>query len=447
MKSASPFSDFTITPSPGAPLTGDRPADGTGSRSPMALAQRLPQGISVETGDALLADILGRNSSLFSADMAAHRAELREVIGGTRLLVAGGAGSIGRAFIRAVLKYRPAAVDVVDPSENSLVALIRNVRSSSPDLATRLTTYSIGIGSVEFAAFMAAADRYDYVINFAALKHVRAERDPYSMMRLLQVNVAANELLLQLTAGRLPRRYFAVSSDKAVNPANVMGASKALMERLYLSPRNPGSFTSARFANVAFSDGSLLDGFLRRFEQGQPLAAPQDIRRYFISAGEAAEICLLACFLARDREIAVPRMTPELHAQSLTAVAEMACRRLGYEPVRCETPAEAVRRARARAPGDPWWPCFFAPTDTSGEKDLEEFASSREECDTARFTGLVVITKPLQSPPERLQHCLEQIAGLYRAGRWTREQILEAVRTGVPELRYVDRTANLDQKM
>lgn len=396
---------------------------------------------------AMLADILGRDESLFRADIEAHRSSLSNIIRGTRLLVIGGSGSIGQAFVRAVLPFEPAALHVVDPNENSLVELVRSIRCGPTKAPDEFVTYSIPVESRECEMLVQSQPAYDYILNFAALKHVRAERDPLTLMRLLRVNVLANSLLLAAARDRAPRRIFAVSSDKAVNPASAMGASKALMERLLISATNATSFSSTRFANVAFSDGSLLEGFLHRFAKRQPLAAPSDIRRYFISPDEAGEMCLAACFLAHDREIFVPRLDPARNMKTLSEVAERVCRVMGYEPLPCGSEEEAITLAQSLTGSERAWPCFFASSRTSGEKPFEEFWSDQETIDERRFAQITVVTRPLQTEEGRLRECLRRLEALYLSGRWTREDLLQTIRLGVPEFAHVDRVENLDQKM
>jgi FlaA1/EpsC-like NDP-sugar epimerase len=391
--------------------------------------------------------VLGRDSSFMKEDMDTTTPNLLETIRGTRILVIGAAGSIGGSFVSELIKFLPKAVHLVDISENNLAEVVRTLRSAGSQIPDDFQTYSIDYSAPEMFALL-AAQKYDYVLNFSALKHVRSERDPYTLMRLLQVNVVGNDRLLDALEGQAGlKRVFSVSSDKSVRSANLMGASKAFMERVFLARADQISFTSARFANVAFSDGSLLCGFRHRLEKGQPLSAPSDIRRYFISHKEAGQLCLLSCFAGQNREILFPKFQPESDMVSFDEIARKFLKGEGYEPVECESDAEAVKKAAERKDSDNWWPCHFSKSDTSGEKAYEEFTDPGESVDNERFKRVGVVTSPLYHGREVLDKAIDDLKSLRTKGQWTKEELVRIVKDAVPEIDHVESDKNLDQKM
>ena len=394
---------------------------------------------------ALLAQILGRKMSLFQADVEANRKVLGESVQGKSLLIIGAAGSIGSSFVHQVASYQPGKLHLVDLSENNLAELVRDLRSSEITLPEDFATFSVALGTPEFAALLASQPPYDVVMNFSALKHVRAERDPFTLMRLLHTNVLAfGELLNALSE---ETRVFSVSSDKAVNPANIMGSSKWLMEQLMWASGLKTS--SARFANVAFSDGSLLYSFLRRLEKNQPLSAPSDVRRYFISHREAGQLCLLACFLGESREVFVPRLKPETDLMSFADIARTVLTSQGLKALACGSEAEAKAAMRARGGERDPWPCHFMTSDTSGEKAFEEFYTSVDEVDTGRFAHIGVVQEAAPSPAQRtqLELLLTELSALRSQDNWTKADLVSLVKEAVPSLEHQETHKNLDQKM
>ncbi len=396
--------------------------------------------------DRLLAQILRRRESLFRADLEAHETALSERIAGARVLVLGAAGSIGAAFVLQLLGHRPRTLHLVDLSENNLVELIRHLRSSLVPLPADLRTLPIGLGSRELAAFLDAERHYDYVLNFAALKHVRSEKDPHSLYRMVRTNAYDVHLLLDRLAAAPPLKFFSVSSDKAVNPESAMGATKALMERVLLRHAGRIPVAAARFANVAFSDGSLLHGFRQRLEKRQPLAAPLDVQRYFISPEEAGQLCLLACFLAENREIFIPRLERSAHLLTFAEIAELFLASHGLVARRCAS-EEQARDLAARLGEQPSeWPCYFFTSDTTGEKAVEEFFSAAEAVDWSRYRALGVVSPPAL-PDAAVDASLHAFEELGRAARWSKETILAALRLAVPELRHDEKGRSLDERM
>ncbi|MBF0461203.1 MAG: polysaccharide biosynthesis protein [Magnetococcales bacterium] len=402
----------------------------------------------------LLSRILGRKESLLHADMANHRAQLAATIARSRILVTGAAGSIGSAFVEQLVDFAPAALHLVDPSENNLVELVRTLRSSDRTIPDDFRTWAIGMGTREFSHFLAAAQPYDTVVNFAALKHVRSERDPLTLMRLIHTNIFALHDMLEHLSRTPPQRCFSVSSDKAVNPENAMGASKAFMEAILWHHAGRMSCTSARFANVAFSDGSLLHGFVSRWQKGQPLSAPEDVRRYFISQQEAGQLCLLACFLGNNRELFIPRLNPAADLHSFAEIAQLFLAAKGCRPRLCHSEAEAKARARemrqptqAGASGPQEWPCYFSRSDTSGEKMVEVFFADHEPVDFGRYQALGVIAQPSFAGSPAVEAALAQLRRIRQSDTWQCAEMIEALQQVVPSLRHAPMEKNLDQKM
>ncbi len=393
--------------------------------------------------DALLAGILGRSRSFFADDMATEADRLKGAIAGRRLLVVGAAGSIGAAFVRQVVRFRPAALHLVDANENALVELVRDLRSSPMAMPGDFLTASVDYGRPEFARFAIDHAPYDAFVNFAAMKHVRAERDVYSLLRMIDVNVESLKRCLDLAPRLGFSRVFSVSTDKSVRPANLMGATKNLMEKLLFQDGLAATATSARFANVAFSAGSLLEGFESRFAKGQPLSAPTDVRRYFISEREAGELCLLACFLGETRQVLFPKLQPARHLLSLADIAVQFLAHHGYEPRFCASEREAID---AGGPSGRQWPCYFAPSDTTGEKPVEEFHRTTDVIDEDRFRAAGVAR---ETPPDPgvIETFLAEIARIRAGSGWTKAAVTVAIRAAVPELVHKELGRNLDQKM
>lgn len=392
---------------------------------------------------SLLTRVLGRSSSLFQNDVEGAQTHLNEAIGGASVLIIGAAGSIGSAFVKQLAAYAPAKLHLIDLSENNLVEVVRSLRSSSVALPADFASYAIVLGSPEFDAFLSAQKPYDYVMNFSALKHVRSERDPYTLMRLLHTNVLA---LADLTRNLDAKtRLFSVSSDKAVNPANLMGSSKALMERVLWG--GPQKSSSARFANVAFSDGSLLHSFEQRLAKGQPLAAPTDVRRYFISEQEAGQLCLLAC-LGAEREVFVPKLSPETDLYSFADIAQIVLAAHSLTPVIFENEDEAKAAADELSQTSNQWPCCFSASDTSGEKAFEEFYSEGDAVDHERFEQVAVVQETFsEQEKQSLETVLESLKEVRSKGSWSKTDLVKLVKDAVPTLKHQETFKNLDQKM
>jgi FlaA1/EpsC-like NDP-sugar epimerase len=390
--------------------------------------------------------LIGRNHALFADDVAAGEDRLRELVGSSRFLLLGGAGSIGQAVAKEIFKRGPRKLHVVDLSENNLVELVRDLRSSLGYIAGDFRTFALDIGSAEYDAFMQHDGAYDYVLNLSALKHVRSEKDPFTLMRMIGVNILNTEkTLLQSIAGGVTK-YFCVSTDKAANPVNLMGASKRIMEMFLMRRSLELEVSTARFANVAFSDGSLLHGFDQRMQKRQPLVAPLDVRRYFLTPQESGELCLMSCMLGENRDIFFPKISESLRLISFSDIAIRYLHRLGLQPYRCQDEAEA-RELIGTLPDQGKWPCYFGVSDTTGEKGYEEFYTERETLDLHRFRAIGIIKNRADFDSEKLEAFLAAIGRLKSTLRWSKADIVDLFREMLPDFAHQETGKHLDAKM
>jgi len=393
--------------------------------------------------------IVGRQRDLFVADFEAHAAALTQAIRGARVLVFGGAGSIGKEVALQVVAHEPAALDVIDISENNLVELVREIRSSVGYTSGDMQFLPLDMGGPEAEAFLAAQKPYDYVLNLAAMKHVRSEKDAYSLMRMIKVNVLDTATTLKSAAAMSARKYFAVSTDKAQNPANLMGATKRIMEdMLFASEAGQTVVSTARFANVAFSDGSLLHGFRQRLVRRQPISAPVDTRRYFVTGEESGILCLLSTVLGAHREIFFPKLDPDQELETFSVIAERFLRANGFEPVSLPSEDEA-RRAAPELIAEGKWPCYFFKSDTSGEKPFEEFFAPEDDIDWDRFVDVGVIRSPKLSEEEeaRAGRFVDAIGEMRRARTWNKAMLVKCISDACPGLSHVETGRSLDSRM
>lgn len=396
--------------------------------------------------DRDLLPMIGRHRPLFQADLEVVEEELSARVRGGSFLVVGGAGSIGQAVVKELFRRRPRRLHVIDISENNLVELVRDLRSSLGYIEGDFRTLALNAAGDETAAFVRAGEPYDQILNLAAMKHVRSEKDPYTLMRMVRTNILLTAATIDLAIERGTGRYFAVSSDKAVRPANAMGATKAVMELVLAAKSESIEVSSARFANVAFSDGSLLHGFGQRLAKQQPLSAPEDVLRYFITAREGALLCLTACLLGETRECFFPMPGDELEATSFRTVAENYLESRGYRPHPCGSEDEARSRvAELAARGE--WPCYFFRSDTTGEKLLEEFHTVRETVDLQRFREIGVVRWPRVEESEQLTAFVERIEAMSASGRWARNDLLEMLAELVPDFTHKETGKFLDDRM
>ncbi|HQI66941.1 MAG TPA: UDP-N-acetylglucosamine 4,6-dehydratase [Rhodoglobus sp.] len=397
--------------------------------------------------DFISSAVTGRRSSLFGDDLAAHESQLRAGIEGKSVLVIGGAGTIGSSFIRALLPFHPARLVVVDISENGLTELTRDLRSTAGQyVPADFLTYPISFGDAVFERMLRAEGPFDIVAHFAAHKHVRSEKDRYSIEAMLENNVLSTARLLDLLLESPPEHFFCVSTDKAANPANVMGASKKLMEEAVLAYAAELPATTARFANVAFSNGSLPAGFLERLAKHQPLSAPSDVLRYFVSPEESGQLCLLACITGEPGDIFFPRLEqPQM--LTFSSIADALLARLGYEAVQCASEDEARALAASLGPEDTRWPVYYFTSDTSGEKGFEEFYTNTETVDWERFTALGVVKGRTSQNVAGIRQLGSDLRGLFAQPELSKEEIVAVLTRLVPTFHHVETGRSLDQKM
>lgn len=391
-------------------------------------------------------NLIGRTQPLFTEDLSRCAGELQSKVTEGRFLVLGGAGSIGQAVVKEIFKRNPKKLHVVDISENNLVELVRDIRSSFGYINGDFQTFALDIGSIEYDAFFNADAQFDYVLNLSALKHVRSEKDPYTLMRMIDVNVFNTDKTLQQCINAGVKKYFCVSTDKAANPVNMMGASKRIMEMFLMRRSLEIDISTARFANVAFSDGSLLHGFNRRLEKGQPLVAPNDIKRYFVTPQESGELCLMSCIFGVNRDIFFPKLSESLHLISFADIAIKYLKQRGFEPVLCGSEEEARELSKA-LPQQGKWPCLFASSDTTGEKDFEEFYTDAEVLDMERFINLGVIKNKPDFDPELLLTFEETIKTMKRNLAWDKESLVEVFFKVIPGFGHKETGKYLDSKM
>lgn len=390
--------------------------------------------------------LLGREDELFRCDVEGHDRMLSQAVSRSRFLVIGGAGSIGQAVTREIFKRNPRILHVVDISENNMVELVRDIRSSIGYSDGEFATFAIDAGSDIFDSFIANGPGYDYVLNLSALKHVRSEKDPYTLMRMVDVNVFNTDKTMRQGKAKGAKKYFCVSTDKAANPVNMMGASKRIMEMFLMRRSLEMPVSTARFANVAFSDGSLLYGFNRRIEKEQPLSAPNDVRRYFVTPKESGELCLMSALLGENRDLFFPKLDEMLNLITFSEIAERYLMNLGYEPVRCASEDEARAKVAELKPKRKW-PVYFFASDTTGEKDFEEFYTDRETLDMERFENIGVIKNTPDFDKDRIERFESSIAAMRKRGSWTRGELVELFNETIPEFKHKETGKFLDGRM
>ena len=393
-----------------------------------------------------LLNLIGREKELFNNDINNHNKELLKIVSNSSFLVIGGAGSIGQAVTKEIFKRNPKKLHVVDISENNMVELVRDIRSSFGYIDGEFATFALDIGSLEYDAFIKADGKYDYVLNLSALKHVRSEKDPFTLMRMIETNVFNTDKTLQQSIENGTKKYFCVSTDKAANPVNMMGASKRIMEMFVMRKSKQMDVSMARFANVAFSDGSLLHGFNQRIQKNQPIVAPNDIKRYFVTPQESGELCLMSCVFGENRDIYFPKLSENLHLITFANIAVKYLNDLGFEPYLCETEDEARELAKT-LPSEGKWPCLFTASDTTGEKDFEEFFTDAETLDMDRFENLGVIKNEALYNEDKLNHFETTIKTLKQNLSWTKDDIVKEFFTMIPDFWHKETGKYLDGKM
>jgi FlaA1/EpsC-like NDP-sugar epimerase len=391
-------------------------------------------------------ELIGRDRPLFDADVLRHEQQLSAVVADSRFLVIGGAGSIGQAVTREIFKRNPKVLHVVDISENNMVELVRDIRSTLGYIKGDFATFAIDCGGREFEALMHASGGYDYVLNLSALKHVRSEKDPFTLMRLVEVNVLNTIKTMELARTHGARKYFCVSTDKAANPVNMMGASKRIMEMFLMRASQALPLSTARFANVAFSDGSLLHGFNQRFAKHQPISAPNDVRRYFVTPQESGELCLMSCLLGENRDIFFPKLSEALNLTRFSDIAARYLAQLGFGAFECATEDEARDRADELI-SQKKWPCYFFKSDTTGEKDFEEFYTDREVLDMARFDSIGIIKTAPEFDAALLQHFTDTVSTIRSEPSWGKAGLVDLFNEMIPDFSHKETGKYLDARM
>ncbi|WP_333614593.1 UDP-N-acetylglucosamine 4,6-dehydratase [Psychrobacter sp.] len=390
--------------------------------------------------------LIGRSEPLFAQDLNVNSDYLAETVSNSKFLVLGGAGSIGQAVVKEIFKRKPKKLHVVDISENNLVELVRDIRSSFGYIDGDFQTFALDIGSIEYDAFIQADGQFDYVLNLSALKHVRSEKDPYTLMRMIDVNIFNTDKTLQQSIESGVKKYFCVSTDKAANPVNMMGASKRIMEMFLMRRSLEIDISTARFANVAFSDGSLLHSFNQRIEKRQPIVAPNDIKRYFVTPQESGELCLMSCIFGENRDIFFPKLSENLHLISFADIAIKYLKQKGYEPVLCSSEDEARELAKT-LPEQGKWPCLFTGSDTTGEKDFEEFFTDNEMLDMQLFNNLGVIKNEAIFDSGLLTEFETSIQSMRNKRAWDKQALVYLFFKMIPDFGHKETGKYLDSKM
>ncbi len=388
-----------------------------------------------------------RPVSMFAPDIEANKDKLTQEIKGKKVCVIGGAGSIGSSFIKAVLRFEPKSVVVVDLNENGLAELVRDVRSTEglyvPD---EFRCYTLNFADPIFERIFREEKGFDIVANFSAHKHVRSEKDRYSVQALIENNDIKAKRLMDLLTVYPPKHFFCVSTDKAANPVNIMGASKRIMEDLVMAYNKYFKVTTARFANVAFSNGSLPDGWLHRLQKKQPLAAPSDVKRYFVSPEESGQICMLACILGRPGEVFFPKLGED-QMLTFSSICDDFVKAEGFTKKECASDAVAKQYASAMDYDSETYPVVYFKSDTTGEKAYEEFFVPGEKVDMQRFQALGVVEKATRHEMDEVNRFFEKLEGIFAKEDFTKAQVVEAIMEFIPNFEHEEKGKNLDQKM
>ena len=386
-----------------------------------------------------------KSTTIFEKDYNATLNEFIYIINNSRFLVLGGAGSIGQEVVKILFRNSPQKLHIVDISENNLVELVRDLRSSYGYIDGDFKTFSLDISSKEYDQFIEQDGNYDYVLNLSALKHVRSEKDPFTIVRLINTNILNVEKTINQSINKGIRNYFSVSTDKAANPVNIMGASKRLMELIMFQHSDNITVTSSRFANVLYSDGSLLHSFNQRILKKQPIVAPSDIKRYFISKFDAAILCLMACFFGNNREIYYPKLSKYKDLKTFKELALEFLNTKNLEPIFCNNEDEARKLSRKLTGSH--WPCFFSESETTGEKPFEEFFSENDEIDNDRYRKIGIIKNEKKLNFENLKYFKSNLEVFISGNNWLRADLVKIFKQVLKEYSPIETGKFLDDKM
>ena len=397
--------------------------------------------------DKFIADsVTHRPSSMFEADIQANAARLTQEIEGKSVCVIGGAGSIGSSFIKAVLRFKPGKLVVIDLNENGLAELTRDIRSTEGlYVPQEYRAYTLNFADPIFSRIFREEKGFDIVANFSAHKHVRSEKDKYSVQALIENNDIKAKKLMDLLTVYPPKHFFCVSTDKAANPVNIMGASKRIMEDLVMAYNGKFKVTTARFANVAFSNGSLPDGWLHRLQKKQPLAAPNDVKRYFVSPEESGQICMLACILGNGGEVFFPKLGED-QMLTFSTICDDFVKSEGFQKKECNNDEEAKRYAHQMSYDSDTYPVVYFKSDTTGEKAYEEFYIPGEKINMKRFKALGVVEETTRRPMNEVNAFFTKLEALFQ-GDFTKEDVVKAIKEFIPNFEHEEKGKNLDQKM
>lgn len=390
--------------------------------------------------------LIGRDKEILLKDIQEYEKEISSIINESTFLIIGGAGSIGQALVKEIFVRNPKKLFVVDISENNLVELVRDIRSSIGYIKGDFQVFALDSGSEHFFRLIEDSGPFDFVMNLSALKHVRSEKDPYTLSRLIEVNILNVIKCIDKITEIGCKKYFAVSTDKATNPANLMGASKYIMERYLINISNIIKISSARFANVAFSDGSLLHGFEQRIKKFQPLSAPNDVKRYFISSTEAGRICLISSLLGDNRDIFFPKLSKDIDEITFSGIAVQYLKKIGKIPKIFSSEDEA-RNYLIYGDDKYSWPCYFFKSDTSGEKNFEEFYSSKEILDMGKFNDLGIVKNPEYHHDQSVDVFVKNFIKLQSKGIYERDKLVKLFKNTVSSLSHKETGKYLDSKM
>jgi FlaA1/EpsC-like NDP-sugar epimerase len=396
--------------------------------------------------DSLVLNILGRKNSFIEKDYNYNLKNIKKIVKASRIIILGGSGSIGSAVVELLCKYDPLLLHVVDINENGLVELVRNIRSTIGYTSGEFKTFVMDIGHDDFKHFINKNKGYDIWMNFSALKHVRSEKDPYTLMRLIDVNIINTYKTLKLASKTNVKKYFSVSTDKAANPINLMGASKRIMEMILGEFSSEINTSSARFGNVAFSNGSLLHGMLNRFNNKQPFVAPKDIKRYFLTSTEAAKLSVLSTFMANNGELYIPKIELKKIEQSFPKIAENFLKHNGYEMYICSSEDEA-RNKIEKLIKEKKWPCYLFNTDTDGEKLEEIFIGKDEKIINKELNALQIIDIKNLTTLTKIEEFINSINNLRNSNLWSVKKASVLIKILIKDFKHYHTGKSLDSKM